>query len=87
MDLIVFLIIKLIIGINLCADYLKALSAPLSGSSSSVINSIITLFSLRNIDQNDSSVKRSTQSQSSSLLPDDSIDIESTNLMSTFDNK
>ena len=60
MDLVVFLGSKPCIGINLSTDDLKAPSTPINGSSSSVISGITTLFSLRNIDQNDSSVKKET---------------------------
>ena len=44
-------------------------------------------FSLRNIDQNNSSFKNSTQFQLSKLFPDNSIDIEGKHLMSNLDNK
>ena len=39
------------------------------------------------MDQYDSSVKKSTQFQSSKEFIDNSVDIEGTNLMSTFHNK
>ena len=67
--------------------YLKAPSTPINGLSRSVISGITTPFSLGNIDQNDSSVKKSTQFQSSKSFPDSSIDIEGTNLMSGFETK
>ena len=75
------------IGINFSTDYSKDPSTSLNGSSSSVIRCITTSFSLRNIDQNDSSVKNSTQFYSSKSLPDNSIHFEGTNIISTFDDK
>ena len=75
------------IGDNFSTDDLKAPSTLLNGSSSSIISGITTPFSLRNIDQNYSSVKKSTQFQSSNFLPDYSIDFEVTKSMSNFDNK
>ena len=66
---------------------LKSPPTPLNGSPSSVISGITTPFSLRNIDQYDNSVKNSTKIQSSKNFPDNSIDVEGTNLMSTFDKK
>ena len=67
-------------------DYSKAPSTSLNGSSSSVISSITTTFSFRNIDQNDSSVKNSTQFKSSKHFPDISIYLEVTNFMSDIEN-
>ena len=75
------------IGIIFSTDDLKAQSNPLNHSSSSVIIGITPPFSLRNIEQNYSSVKNNTQFQSSKMFPDNSIYFEGTNLMSTCDNK
>ena len=59
----------------------------LNASSSSVIRGITTPFSLGDINLNESLVKRMTRFQSSELFPDNSVDIEGTNLMSPFDKK
>ena len=61
------------IGIIFSTDDLKAQSNPLNHSSSSVIIGITPPFSLRNIEQNYSSVKNNTQFQSSKMFPDNSI--------------
>ena len=63
MDSVVFQGSKFCIDINLSKDDLKALSTPLNGLSSSVIRGITTPVSLCNINQNDFSVKDSTQFQ------------------------
>ena len=65
MDLVVFQGIKSRMCINFSTYYLKAPSTPLNGSSSSAISSITTPFQLLIIGQNYSSVKNSTQFQSS----------------------
>ena len=75
------------IGTSLYTDYLKDLSTPLNGSSILVIGGITTPFLSRNIYQNYSSVLKSTQFQSSKTFPNNSINIEGTNLIKTFDNK
>ena len=56
--LVVLLGSKPLIVINLSTYNLKDPSTPLYSSSNSVIRGINTPFSLRNIDQNDSSVKK-----------------------------
>ena len=86
-DSVVFQGSKSCIGINLSKDDLKAPSTALNGSSSSVIIGITTLFSLQNIYQNDSSVRKRTQFKSTKLFPENYIDIEGTKLMPTFENK
>ena len=68
-------------------DDLKSPSTPLNASSSSVISGITTPFSLRNIDQNYSSVTKLNQCQSSELFPNKYIDIEGTGLISNFQKK
>ena len=85
-SLVVFQESKLCIGINVSTDYLKAAPTPLNGSSNSVISGITTLFLLINIDKNNNSVKI-TQSKSSKYFLDDSIHLEGTKLMSSFDNR
>ena len=67
-------------------DDLKVPSTPLNSSPSLVISGITPPFSLRIINQNDSSVKNSSQFQSSKMFPDNSINFEGINSMSTFDN-
>ena len=65
MNPVVFKGSKSRIGINFSTDNLKDISTLINGSSSSVISGISTKFSLCNNQQNDSSVKNSTQFQSS----------------------
>ena len=65
MDSAVFQGIRSCTCINFSTDNLKALSTPLHVLSSSLISGITTPCSLRNIEQNYSSVKNSIQLQSS----------------------
>ena len=60
-------------GIALYTDDLKAPSAPLNCSSSSVIIGITTPLSFSDMEKNDSTVKNSTQYQSTKYFPDNSI--------------
>ena len=82
--MVVFQVIKSHIDVEFSMDNLKDPSTPLNSSSSSVINGITTSFSLLNIELNYSSFRTSTQFQSSKSFPDNSIDFEDTNLMSTL---
>ena len=66
---------KLHIGINVSTYNLKAQSTPLNGASISVISSITTSFSFRNMSQNDYSVRTSTQFQSLKTFPGDRINL------------
>ena len=81
MDSVFYQVSKLHICINFSTGDLKDPPTPLSDSSSSVISGRTTPFSSHNIYQKDSSVKNSTQFQSSKNFPDNSIDFGGTNLM------